>query len=116
MLPSLPHPLVCNLTRPTLPHHFNSTQDEIHSMLLQFAEAGATVVRLKGGDPYVFGRGGEEVAYLSARGIQVHCVPGITAAAGICAGTHHCFLSIFHDLVTCFVYFPLCAFGRPSDS
>lgn len=61
------------------------TQGEIHELLLQFAEAGATVVRLKGGDPYVFGRGGEEVQYLQARGIQVLAVPGITAAAGICA-------------------------------
>ncbi|KAG2434498.1 hypothetical protein HYH02_012324 [Chlamydomonas schloesseri] len=60
-------------------------QEEIHELLLAFAEAGALVVRLKGGDPYVFGRGGEEVGYLSAHGIRVHCVPGITAAAGICA-------------------------------
>lgn len=60
-------------------------QDEIHALLLAFAEAGARVVRLKGGDPYVFGRGGEEVSYLAARGITVHCTPGITAAAGICA-------------------------------
>lgn len=61
------------------------TQEEIHQMLLAFAEAGASVVRLKGGDPYVFGRGGEELAYLRERGIKVHAVPGITAAAGICA-------------------------------
>ncbi|PNW78975.1 hypothetical protein CHLRE_09g396401v5 [Chlamydomonas reinhardtii] len=60
-------------------------QEEIHELLLAFAEAGALVVRLKGGDPYVFGRGGEEVGYLAAHGIRVHCVPGITAAAGICA-------------------------------
>ncbi|EFJ46249.1 hypothetical protein VOLCADRAFT_81921 [Volvox carteri f. nagariensis] len=60
-------------------------QEEIHELLLAFAEAGALVVRLKGGDPYVFGRGGEEVQYLTSRGIRVHCVPGITAAAGICA-------------------------------
>ncbi|GFR45302.1 hypothetical protein Agub_g6660 [Astrephomene gubernaculifera] len=60
-------------------------QEEIHELLLAFAEAGALVVRLKGGDPYVFGRGGEEVQYLTSHGIRVHCVPGITAAAGICA-------------------------------
>jgi siroheme synthase len=59
-------------------------QEEIHALLLAFAEAGATVIRLKGGDPYVFGRGGEEVQYLEARGITVHCVPGITAASGAC--------------------------------
>ncbi|KAI8468944.1 MAG: tetrapyrrole methylase [Monoraphidium minutum] len=60
-------------------------QEEIHELLLAFAEAGATVVRLKGGDPYVFGRGGEEVQYLRANGVQVLAVPGVTAAAGICA-------------------------------
>ena len=38
-----------------------SLQEEIHTLLLAFAEAGATVIRLKGGDPYVYGRGGEEV-------------------------------------------------------
>ncbi|MEW5306822.1 MAG: hypothetical protein WDW36_009260 [Sanguina aurantia] len=61
------------------------TQDEIHELLLAFASAGAVVVRLKGGDPYVFGRGGEEMQYLRAHGVAVHCVPGITAASGICA-------------------------------
>jgi siroheme synthase len=58
--------------------------------MLMFAEAGACVIRLKGGDPYVFGRGGEEVQYLAARGITVHAVPGITAASG--GWVHiHCF-------------------------
>lgn len=61
------------------------TQTEIHALLLAFSEAGATVIRLKGGDPYVYGRGGEEAQYLRSRGIKVHCVPGITSAAGICA-------------------------------
>lgn len=62
------------------------TQPEIHELLRTFAaEAGATVVRLKGGDPFVFGRGGEEAEYLQQRGVAVHCVPGITAAAGISA-------------------------------
>lgn len=61
------------------------TQDQIHDLLIQFAEAGATVLRLKGGDPYVFGRGGEEMEFLEERGIPVYCVPGITAASGISA-------------------------------
>lgn len=61
------------------------TQEEIHQLLCECAEAGHTVLRLKGGDPFVFGRGGEEALHLQARGIAVHSVPGITAASGICA-------------------------------
>ncbi|KAL2321952.1 hypothetical protein Fmac_026331 [Flemingia macrophylla] len=60
-------------------------QEEIHELLLSFAEAGATVVRLKGGDPLVFGRGGEEMDFLQQQGIQVKVIPGITAASGIAA-------------------------------
>eukprot|EP00898_Chlorokybus_atmophyticus_P007814 jgi/Chlat1/8033/Chrsp71S07508 len=59
------------------------TQDQIHELLLAFAQAGARVLRLKGGDPLVFGRGGEEMEYLEQHGIKVRIVPGITAAAGI---------------------------------
>ena len=59
------------------------TQDEIEAMLLGFAEVGATVVRLKGGDPLVFGRGGEEMEALMARGHALSIVPGVTAAAGV---------------------------------
>lgn len=59
------------------------TQAEIHELLLRFARTGARTVRLKGGDPFVFGRGAEESQYLEARGVVVHIVPGITAAAGI---------------------------------
>jgi len=61
------------------------TQEEIHAMMLDFSSAGQSVLRLKGGDPFIFGRGGEEQAFLQERGIRVHVVPGITAAAGICA-------------------------------
>ena len=57
-------------------------QSEINAILIREAKAGRHVVRLKGGDPYVFGRGGEEQAALLAQGISVDIVPGITAALG----------------------------------
>jgi uroporphyrin-III C-methyltransferase len=65
--------------------YHSRTQEEIHELLLSFAEAGATVVRLKGGDPLVFGRGGEEMDFLQQQGVQVRVIPGITAASGIAA-------------------------------
>ncbi|KAI8534296.1 hypothetical protein RHMOL_Rhmol10G0079300 [Rhododendron molle] len=65
--------------------YHSRTQEEIHELLLSFAEAGATVVRLKGGDPLVFGRGGEEMDFLQQQGIEVQVIPGITAASGIAA-------------------------------
>ena len=56
--------------------------------LLKEAQAGKCVVRLKGGDPLVFGRGGEEIEYLRAQGISYEIVPGVTAGVGVtaCAG------------------------------
>jgi len=56
------------------------TQDEINQMLIDRARAGKVVVRLKGGDPFIFGRGGEEVERLAGTGIDFEVVPGVTSA------------------------------------
>jgi uroporphyrin-III C-methyltransferase/precorrin-2 dehydrogenase/sirohydrochlorin ferrochelatase len=64
-------------------HH--TTQDGIHALLLEHARSGKRIVRLKGGDPFVFGRGGEELEFLRAQDIPYEVVPGITAAVACAA-------------------------------
>jgi len=63
----------------------NATQARIHELLRQHAQAGRTVVRLKGGDAFIFGRGGEELESLREQGIAYEVVPGITAALACAA-------------------------------
>ena len=65
------------------PHAHNLTQQQISSLIVSRALAGQRVVRLKGGDPFVFGRGGEEALACVAAGVPVEVVPGVTSAVAV---------------------------------
>ncbi|MCK9897546.1 uroporphyrinogen-III C-methyltransferase [Frankia sp. AgB32] len=65
------------------PHGHNLTQDEINAVLVDRGRRGLGVVRLKGGDPFVFGRGGEEALACAAAGLPCEIVPGVTSAVAV---------------------------------
>lgn len=89
-------------------------QDDTNDLLVKLAHAGHRVVRLKGGDPLVFGRGSEEALHLARHGVDCEIVPGVTAAAGCAASLG---LPLTHRGLASGVRFVTghCCAGRPLD-
>ncbi|MBO1895082.1 uroporphyrinogen-III C-methyltransferase [Shewanella sp. BF02_Schw] len=86
---------ILTLVTPSCQRHFvgkrcgqpSKKQDDINELLLTLAQQGLKVVRLKGGDPHIFGRGAEEALYLAQNGIRSQFIPGVTAALGCASST-----------------------------
>ena len=83
--------------------HHTLAQEDICALLVREALAGHDVVRLKGGDPFIFGRGGEEAEAARAAGVPVEVVPGISAANGAAAAAHIPLTHRDHSSIVSFV-------------
>lgn len=94
--------------------HQEEIQSEIYRLLLRHAFAGHTVVRLKGGDPFLFGRGAEEAQFLRQHGIEVDVIPGVSSALSVpaLAGIPVTYRGISHAVT---IVSGRCKGGRPAD-